>query len=88
MPAVNSAISYIADSQSFSRRLYYALRPLFPVRVRRILQRIALHDWETIPFPRWPIDTTVEDLIDQIWTRVLRRLVRGRSPLSGIGQTV
>ena len=69
--AVNAEISYIADSKSLSRRIYYALRPLFPVRVRRILQRIALQDWSKIPFPAWPVDTTVEDFINWLWVLVL-----------------
>ena len=69
--AVSSEISYIADSTSTLRRIYYALRPLLPVPVRRILQRIALRDWEAIPFPAWPLDTTVEDFIEQLWVLVL-----------------
>lgn len=69
--AVSSEISYIANNTSTLRRLYYALRPLFPVPVRRILQRIALRDWATIPFPAWPLDTTVEDFIEQLWVLVL-----------------
>ncbi len=69
--AANAQISYIADSQSLSRRIYYALRPLFPVYVRRILQRIALQDWSKISFPAWPIDTTVEDLVNWLWTIAL-----------------
>lgn len=69
--AANAQISYIADSQSLSRRVYYALRPLFPVYVRRILQRIALQDWSKISFPSWPIDTTVEDLVDWLWRLAL-----------------
>ncbi len=69
--AANAQISYITDSQSLSRRIYYALRPLFPVYVRRILQRIALQDWSKISFPSWPIDTTVEDLTNWLWTIAL-----------------
>ena len=69
--AVNSEISYVADNTSALRRAYYALRPLFPVPVRRILQRIALQDWAKIPFPAWPLDTTVEDFIARLWVLVL-----------------
>src|SRR5712691_2491396 len=69
--AVSSEISYIADNTSTLRRVYYALRPLFPVPVRRILQRFALRDWAAIPFPAWPLDTTVEDFIEQLWVLVL-----------------
>jgi len=72
LPAVNSARSSISDGNSISRRGYYALRPLLPVPVRRILQRAALKHWAKIPFPAWPVDTTVENLIRQLWTIVLK----------------
>ena len=70
--AVNSEIPYIADSHSISRRIYYALRPVLGLQVRTILQRIALQNWSRIPFPAWPVDTTVEDLIGWLWTQVLK----------------
>ncbi|HZJ38280.1 MAG TPA: hypothetical protein VFD18_03845, partial [Chthoniobacterales bacterium] len=69
--AVNSEIAHEFDHKSFSRQVYYALRPLFPVAFRRILQRMALKDWAGIPFPKWPLDTTVDDLIDQLWMLAL-----------------
>lgn len=69
--AVNTETTFLSNNKSISRRIYYALRPLFPVSVRRILQRIALKDWAQIPFPSWPVDTTVEDLISQLWIFVL-----------------
>jgi len=72
VPAVNSEISYISSTDSLSRRLYYALRPLFPVAFRRILQQVALQDWAKIPFPAWPVDTTVEDFVTQLWILVLK----------------
>jgi peptidoglycan/xylan/chitin deacetylase (PgdA/CDA1 family) len=69
--AVDSEINYISNSKSFSRRAYYTLRPLFPVPFRRVLQRIAIQDWARIPFPAWPVDTTVEDFIRRLWILVL-----------------
>jgi peptidoglycan/xylan/chitin deacetylase (PgdA/CDA1 family) len=70
--AIKSEISYISNNESVSRRVYYALRPFLPVAFRRILQRVALKDWTKIPFPRWPVDTTVEDLIEQLWILLLQ----------------
>jgi hypothetical protein len=70
--AANAEISYIVNNKSISRRVYYALRPLFPVQVRRILQRIALQDWSKISFPAWPVDTTVEDFVNWLWVLVLK----------------
>jgi peptidoglycan/xylan/chitin deacetylase (PgdA/CDA1 family) len=69
--SAKAEISYIADNKSISRRIYYALRPLFPVKVRRILQRIALQDWSKISFPSWPVDTTVDDFIARLWILLL-----------------
>ena len=35
-----------------SRALYYLLRPLLPVAVRKHLQKIRLSGWDTIPIPK------------------------------------
>jgi hypothetical protein len=48
------------------RRLYYLLRPLLPVSIRAVAQRLYLRDWNTIAFPAWPVDVTVEDLIEHL----------------------
>lgn len=69
--AANGQISYISNNQSLSRKLYYAIRPILPVSLRKYLQRIALQDWAKIPFPSWPIDSTVEDFVDWLWLRIL-----------------
>jgi hypothetical protein len=49
------------------RSLYYRwLRPLLPALVRRHLQRTVLGDWRTIRFPRWPVDGTVEHILERV----------------------
>lgn len=70
--AANTQISYISNNKSLSRRLYYAIRPLLPVKVRRHLQRIALQDWSKLTFPAWPVDTTVENLVEWLWIRIFQ----------------
>ena len=55
-----------------SRRIYYFLRPILPVRVRKHLQRIRLKGWNKIPFPQWPVDFSVERLMEQTLSMVLR----------------
>jgi hypothetical protein len=45
------------------RRIYYFFRPILPVPVRKHLQRIHLRAWDRIPFPRWPVDISVETLM-------------------------
>lgn len=78
--AASAQISYIANSQSLPRRIYYAIRPLMPVRVRRHLQKLALQDWSKITFPHWPVDTTVEDLMEKVWILALRASDTKRIP--------
>jgi len=54
------------QSNSLVRKLYYLARPLLTVALRKHLQRIYLGDWEKIPFPHWPVDTTVENIEEQL----------------------
>jgi hypothetical protein len=45
---------------------YYVFRPLMPIKIRKHLQRAHLNGWRDLSFPRWPVDTTVEDLCEQL----------------------
>ena len=45
---------------------YYVFRPLMPVKLRKHLQRAHLNGWRDLSFPRWPVDTTIEDLCEQL----------------------
>jgi len=49
-------------SSTTLRALYYAVRPILPIFVRRHFQRLHLQGWEKISFPRWPVDVTVESI--------------------------
>lgn len=42
-----------------------------PVGVRKYAQRFALKDWQTLSFPAWPVDTTVDDLMRGVFDRLL-----------------
>lgn len=53
--------------------VYYLLRPLIPDQIRTIVQRADLKGWESLQFPRWPVDTTVENLCEQLLAIVLGR---------------
>jgi hypothetical protein len=46
--------------------IYYYLRPLLPVAVRKHLQRIRLSDWAERPFPHWPVDCTVDNALERL----------------------
>ncbi len=45
---------------------YYFFRPLMPLQVRKLIQRARLRGWHALSFPHWPVDTTVENLCEQL----------------------
>jgi hypothetical protein len=51
---------------------YYSLRPLFGVSLRKHLQKLFLRGWDAIPFPHWPVDTTVEQLFERLMVLTLK----------------
>ena len=51
---------------------YYWLRPLLGVSVRKHLQKLFFRGWDTIPFPRWPVDATVEQLFERLMALTLK----------------
>lgn len=53
---------------SVVRQLYYLARPLLPVSIRKHLQRTSLKGRRNIPFPRWPVDHSVETLRERLLT--------------------
>jgi hypothetical protein len=69
-----------SEVKALVRKAYYLLRPALPVALRKHLQRAALRDWESIAFPRWPVDTSVEDLIDATWRLLLKATGRDELP--------
>jgi hypothetical protein len=48
------------------RYLYYAVRPWLSLPLRKNLQRLYLRGWERLPFPKWPVDRTVDCLMEQL----------------------
>lgn len=54
------------SSGGFVRKAYYMVRPLLPVAVRKHLQRASLKGWENKPFPKWPVDRSVDSVFDQL----------------------
>jgi hypothetical protein len=62
---------YVRQSSSGRKRFtqrpliregYYSVRELLPVWVRRHLQKAYFRDWQSLKFPHWPIDLTVDSL--------------------------
>ena len=52
--------------------IYYLCRPLMPVAIRSILQRIYLRNQLKNPFPKWPVDRTVERLFEKLMELALK----------------
>ncbi|HEX4996902.1 MAG TPA: hypothetical protein VFY29_01670 [Terriglobia bacterium] len=60
--------------QSWLWDAYYRMRPRIPDVLRRQLQRIYLRDWNSIPFPSWPIDRTADILLEEALSNQIREL--------------
>jgi hypothetical protein len=56
-----------------TEKLYYFLRPFLGVSVRKHLQRIHLRNWNKVPFPEWPVDFNVENLLEQTLAVILEQ---------------
>lgn len=61
-PEARRAIDSVSTA-SVKRAVYYFFRPLLPVGVRKHLQRLHWQGWRDIPFPRWPVDVSVDALM-------------------------
>jgi len=48
------------------KKLYYLLRPFTTLPVRKQVQRFHARHWRKLQFPRWPVDTTVEDICERL----------------------
>lgn len=68
-------------SQSILKDCYYALRPLLPDVVRKRLQKAHLSDWQRLTFPRWPVDSSVDQLFEQTLLASLRAQRLERIPI-------
>lgn len=54
------------ESKARIRAIYYTLRPMLPVSVRKYLQRAYLSGWVDIGFPQWPVDFSVENMMETL----------------------
>jgi hypothetical protein len=69
--AAGAQVSRLTET-AFARSVYYLLRPMLPVSVRKHLQRIHLNGFEDIAFPTWPVDTTVDSLMSSVMALMLQ----------------
>ena len=54
--------SYSLMRNAWTRKAYYYLRDILPLRARRQFQRAYLSGRRALPFPQWPVDFTVDTL--------------------------
>jgi hypothetical protein len=67
-------------SREAIRRIYYSLRPCMPDPLRRGLQRLYLRNWNKLPFPNWPLDTSVEETLERLLIFSMKILKLERIP--------
>lgn len=48
------------------RKLYYAVRPAMGVGIRKHLQRTYFRQRTKTSFPQWPVDTTIEAILERL----------------------
>ena len=61
-------INNYAAKSGFLRDVYYLVRPLMGVAVRKHFQKYYFRGWDQIRFPQWPVDVTVEAIFEQLLT--------------------
>jgi hypothetical protein len=54
------------EQTSWVRKAYYHLRPHLGVSIRKHLQRWWLRGWEKRRFPSWPVDRTVDQVLEKL----------------------
>ncbi len=69
-----------SGTQSLSAKIYYFFRPLLSVAARKHLQKLRLRGWDRRPFPRWPVDFSVDNLHEQLLLLALRASGAQRVP--------
>jgi hypothetical protein len=58
--------SRLSPFESIVKRMYYRLRPLTSPWLRREIQKFRARNWESLQYPQWPIDTTVENICERV----------------------
>lgn len=53
-------------SSDVTQRIYYYVRPLLGISLRKHLQRLFHQDWKLLRFPSWPVDRTVEGILERV----------------------
>lgn len=62
------------------KNIYYSVRPLTTRSFRRRIQKFRATAWQHAAFPHWPVDTSVENIYEQLMTLTLRATNATRIP--------
>lgn len=62
------------------RKIYYSCRNFLPLQARRRVQRFYLRGWREVPFPRWPVDFTVDTLHEHFLRLSMKAMGTSRVP--------
>ncbi len=54
------------DFTNHFKKLYYLFRPFMNMAARKRIQKFYSRNWRNLSFPRWPVDTTVEDICERL----------------------
>jgi hypothetical protein len=64
--AMEHSNGYSAEfSTRLVRDLYYFVRPCMPLAVRKPVQKLGLRAWQQLQFPRWPLDCSVDAILQK-----------------------
>jgi len=66
--------------KSWQAAAYYGVRGFIPAGLRRALQRTYFRGWKSQLFPRWPVDDTVERILERLVVLSLRSQGISRLP--------
>jgi hypothetical protein len=75
-----SGTGKLLPAKRILRNTYYLARPFLPVVVRRHLQKLYLRGWDSVRFPTWPVDRTVENLCERLLILSLKSQKAERVP--------
>ena len=70
---------WFLENQGF-KNVYYFLRPLLSPFLRRHLQKLVLRGWDTIFFPRWPVERSIDMLFEKLLMLAMHVLPLERMP--------
>lgn len=70
--AIGSPSVEALRQSSWQKSLYYTVRRFVPAALRRALQRTYFRDYRSLPFPRWPVDDTVDQILERLLLLSLR----------------